>query len=126
MEMGDSFSSTILDNANKRTDSTIQKNPINELSDSLTFSRLHTIKKSQCSRTQFIFHFFPSNRILAIFIRFILNFTILCFLYLFDIRIFEENEKQMPVSVSQYHNLHEDLAVAMEMGDSFYFWYYLL
>ena len=34
-------------------------------------------------------------------------------------RIFEDNEKQQHVSVSQYHNLHEDLAVAMEMGDSF-------
>ncbi|XP_076077115.1 DNA polymerase theta-like isoform X2 [Mytilus galloprovincialis] len=34
-------------------------------------------------------------------------------------RIFEENEKQLPNVVSQYHNLQEDLAVAMEMGDTF-------
>jgi hypothetical protein len=30
-------------NANKRTDSTIQKNPINELSDSLTFSMVEKV-----------------------------------------------------------------------------------
>ena len=50
MEMGDSFSSTILDNANKRTDSTIQKNPINELSDSLTFSMVEKVLDDRASQ----------------------------------------------------------------------------